>query len=235
MANPRCRGPTRSIFMLTVVAQHRPWFTPSSTFATTIQLHAGAEIKRNGTGRPAIQPATSRPLRLTRSASPPAARLAAALTRPNATRNERVIDFEARPNSASASSGTTVRSMPTIAPTKALMRTRSENCRQLAARPSRMSADGAAISAGLEGGHVPFGERAGFVVFYDAVVIGRRGRDPGQERRDEIFDVGLEQRRILSHRRERRGDRTAVERRGAVRVPGQDQCLGGEHQEPAQR
>src|SRR2546429_3693296 len=32
-ANPRRRGPTRSIFMTPVIDQVRPWLTPSSAFA----------------------------------------------------------------------------------------------------------------------------------------------------------------------------------------------------------
>src|SRR5258708_36107521 len=47
----------------------------------------------------------------------------------------RVVD--AIRNSSDATSGTTVRSSPTMPPTKALTRTSSENCRQFSARPSR--------------------------------------------------------------------------------------------------
>src|SRR6185437_774214 len=42
---------------------------------------------------------------------------------------------EATPNSRRAISGTTVRSRPTIAPTKPLMNTRSKNCPRLARKP----------------------------------------------------------------------------------------------------
>ena len=56
-------GPTRSIFMITVVDQVRPWFTPSSTLAKMTQPHVGAHINRSGTGRPMSQPATRTGLR----------------------------------------------------------------------------------------------------------------------------------------------------------------------------
>jgi hypothetical protein len=63
IASPRFAGPTRSIFMMIVVDQVRPWFTPSSTLANTTQLHVGAHISNSGTGRPISQPATSTGLR----------------------------------------------------------------------------------------------------------------------------------------------------------------------------
>ena len=44
--------------MITVVDQVRPWLMPRSTFATRIQFHVGAHIKRNGTGTATSQPAT---------------------------------------------------------------------------------------------------------------------------------------------------------------------------------
>ena len=56
-------GPTRSIFMMTVVDQVRPWLTPSSTLATTTQPQVGAQISSSGTGRPMSQPATRTGLR----------------------------------------------------------------------------------------------------------------------------------------------------------------------------
>src|SRR5215469_16720452 len=88
IARPRLRGPTRSIFMFTVIDQARPWLTPNSTFAATIHHHAGAHASRNGTGTPATHPATSRVLRVCRLVSGPAARLVSALVTPNATMNE---------------------------------------------------------------------------------------------------------------------------------------------------
>jgi hypothetical protein len=59
--------------------------TPRQRFAATIQPQAGAQARRNGTGRPAAQPATSRALRVYRAISGPAARLVSALVTPNAT------------------------------------------------------------------------------------------------------------------------------------------------------
>src|SRR6266566_4307268 len=43
IASPRRAGPTRSIFMITVVDQHKPWLMPSSTFAKTTQPQDGAK------------------------------------------------------------------------------------------------------------------------------------------------------------------------------------------------
>src|SRR5512134_188411 len=54
----------------------------------------------------------------------------------------------ARSNSASPISGSTARSKPTIAPTKALTRTSSQNCRRFARRP-RYTA-GAVAAAGAD-------------------------------------------------------------------------------------
>src|ERR671935_510802 len=59
MASPRRRGPARSIFMITVVDQHRPWLMPSRTLAAITQPQFGAQMISSGTGRPASQPATS--------------------------------------------------------------------------------------------------------------------------------------------------------------------------------
>ena len=132
--------------MMTVVDQQSPWLMPSSTFAKTTHAQLGAQMSSNGTGTPASQPATRMRLRPTRSASPPAARLAAAFTAPKPTRNESVAALDARPNSACASSGSTARSSPTIAPTNALTTTRRANWRQLARRPRRItSRPGAAL------------------------------------------------------------------------------------------
>ena len=50
-------GPTRSIFMMTVVDQVRPWLTPSRTLAKMTQPHVGAHINSSGTGMPMSQPA----------------------------------------------------------------------------------------------------------------------------------------------------------------------------------
>ena len=124
--------------MMTVVDQVSPWFTPSSTLANTIQLQLGAQINSNGTGRPMIQPATRTGLRPTRSDSVPAKKLVIALTTPNATMNVSVAVNAVRPNTRSASSGSTVRSWPIIPPTSALTPTSSENCARFSRRPSRI-------------------------------------------------------------------------------------------------
>ena len=72
IARPRRAGPTRSIFITTVVDQVRPWLTPSSTLATMTQVQDGAQINMNGTGTATSQPATSTGLRPNRSDQVPA-------------------------------------------------------------------------------------------------------------------------------------------------------------------
>src|SRR3990170_3628675 len=136
MAKPRRAGPTRSIFMITVVDQQRPWLTPRNTLAKTTHSHVGANITRKGTGRPTSHPATRIPFRPTTSEARPAKRLLRALTAPKLMMKERMTLLEARPNSCSPRRGTTVRSRPTMAPTKALTNTRSANFGRLARRPS---------------------------------------------------------------------------------------------------
>src|SRR5436190_79685 len=61
MARPRRAGPARSIFMITVVDQVRPWLTPSSTLAATTQPQLGAQISSGGMGSAASQPAGPSP------------------------------------------------------------------------------------------------------------------------------------------------------------------------------
>jgi hypothetical protein len=78
MASPRRAGPTRSIFMMTVVDQVSPWLTPSNTLAATIHVQLGPQASRNGTGTATSQPVTSTGLRPTRSEIVPAKRLVAA-------------------------------------------------------------------------------------------------------------------------------------------------------------
>jgi hypothetical protein len=72
IANPRLAGPTRSIFMITVSDQVRPWLTPSSTFAATTQAQLGATMSSTGTGIATSQPATRTGLRPNRSEKVPA-------------------------------------------------------------------------------------------------------------------------------------------------------------------
>src|SRR5881628_1226428 len=195
--------------MITVVDQHKPWLTPSSTLANTIQPQLGAQMMSSGTGSPANQPATRSGLRPIRSASWPAKRFASAFTTPKLTRKERTTVFETRPKSAWAISGRTVRSSPTMAPTKALTTTSSANWRRLAPRPSRMgdgvSGNGAAIGACLQLGGV-VRKRAGFVQGDDAVMVWRCWRDPGEDLADECHFGFAQQRRPLPHFPQRRAD-----------------------------
>src|SRR5579863_4894398 len=65
IARPRLRGPTRSIFITMVIDQHRPWLTPSRTFAKTIQPQLGAHKRIRGTNSPIVHPARSSRLRPT--------------------------------------------------------------------------------------------------------------------------------------------------------------------------
>src|SRR3989454_6980893 len=176
--------------MITVVDQHSPWLTPSSTLANTIQPQLGAQMMSSGTGSPANQPATRSGLRPIRSASWPAKRFASAFTTPKLTRKERTTVFETRPKSAWAISGRTVRSSPTMAPTKALTTMSRANWRQLAPRPSRIgdgvSGNRAAIGACLQLGGV-IRQRAGFVQGDDAVMVRRCRRGAGGGPAHETF------------------------------------------------
>src|SRR5437667_9501304 len=199
--------------MITVVDQHKPWLTPSSTLANTIQPQLGAQMMSSGTGNPANQPATRSGLRPIRSASWPAKRFASAFTAPKVMRKERTTVFETRPKSAWAISGRTVRSSPTMAPTKALTTTRRANWRQLAPRPSRMgdgvSGNGAAIGACLQLSGV-IGQRAGFVQADYAAMVWRCWREPGEDVAHERF-LGLAQERCpLLDFPKRRADGLAV-------------------------
>src|SRR2546421_11727394 len=85
IARPRRAGPARSIFMITVVDQVRPWFTPSSTLAATTQPQPGAQISSGGIGRPASQPATSTGLGPNRSDQVAGEKIVIDLTAPKAT------------------------------------------------------------------------------------------------------------------------------------------------------
>src|SRR5262249_61753195 len=49
-ANPRRRGPTRSIFITTVIDQARPWLITSQRLAATIHAQVGAAAGRTRTG-----------------------------------------------------------------------------------------------------------------------------------------------------------------------------------------
>ena len=136
-ARPRRFGPTRSIFITTVIDQARPWLAPRNRLATTTKAQLGARPIKIGTGRARSQPSTSSRLRPTRSASVPAPRFISAFDAPKATTNVRMAVFELSPKSSSPISGSTVRSRPTIAPTSALIATSNVNWPAFARRPSR--------------------------------------------------------------------------------------------------
>jgi len=96
-ASPRRRGPTRSIFMLTVIDQARPWLAPRNRLAITTSHQPGAAQIRSGTGRASAQPITSSRRRPPlRSASAPATRSTSALLRPKAMMNDRTARVEER-------------------------------------------------------------------------------------------------------------------------------------------
>ena len=137
-ARPRRRGPTRSIFITTVIDHARPWLTPSRTLAATIQPQLGARAISSGTGSATIQPAISRRRRPARWASAPALRLVSALAKPKAMMNDRTAALEVSPKSSRAMSGSVERSSPTIAPTKTLTATSSRNCARFSRSPSRI-------------------------------------------------------------------------------------------------
>src|SRR2546425_5893765 len=223
--------------MITVVDQHSPWLTPSNTLANTIQPQLGAQMMSSGTGSPASQPATSSGLRPIRSASCPAKRLASALTMPKLTRKESTTVFETSPKSAWAMSGTTVRSSPTIAPTKPLTTTSSVNWRQLAPRPSRMgddvSGNGAAIGARLQLGGV-IRQRAGFVEGDNAVMVRWCWREPGEDLAHERFLGLAQERRPLLDFPQGRADRPVVKGHGLARMSRQDDGLRRQCDQPVQ-
>src|SRR5579871_457700 len=197
MANPRRSGPARSIFMITVVDQHRPWLIPRRIFARTTQPHDGAKKINAGSGSAKSQPATSTFFRPQRSPIRPAKRLAIALTRPKLAIKERIAARDARPNSRSASKGKITRSIPTVAPTKALMRTKRENCSQLARRPRRIRpvrtgtrsrlplGDCTTVGPSLQLGEIDRWRAASFVQIDDLQVVRRRGGQSRQQARDE--------------------------------------------------
>src|SRR5215208_2199130 len=122
--------------MTTVIDQARPWFTPSSALAATTQPQFGATAISSGTGSASAQPRTSSRRLPARSANAPAPRLVNAFARPNATMNESTAALDPSPKSCSPISGRVERSRPTIAPTKALIATSSENCAKFWRSPS---------------------------------------------------------------------------------------------------
>ena len=98
-----------------------------------------------GTGRPRSHPATRIGFRPTRSDRRAATRLRSALVTPKLTMNETIAVFDARPNSRSPMSGTTVRSRPTMAPDEGVDQ---DEQRELAEVRPQAQTDGARSSRG---------------------------------------------------------------------------------------
>src|SRR5262249_39177524 len=113
-----------------------PWLTPNKTLAASTHAQFGAAMTMKGTGRPSSQPITRTRLRPQLSASCPETRLATAFTTPKLMMNDAISVVDAMWNSSEPIRGTTVRSMPTMPPTNALIRTSNENCCQFSFRPS---------------------------------------------------------------------------------------------------
>jgi hypothetical protein len=105
--------------------------------ATITHPHDGAHISRNGTGIANNHPVTRTGLRPTRSDRVPAKKFVAALTTPNATMNVSADVNAVSPNTSFARSGRTVRSWPSIPPTRALIATSSTNWGRFARNPRR--------------------------------------------------------------------------------------------------
>ncbi len=181
--------------MLTAIDQAKPWFTPRRTLAATIQPHEGASMIMNGTGTPTTHPATSSLFLPKRSTRLPTARLESAFTTPKETMNERMAVLVTSPKTCEPSSGTTVRSSPTAPPTKALIRTKSENWRQFSLSPRRTEDDeglsamraslshlacGAAVGAGLQLRGIAFRLFSRSVEFHDALVVFGSRRSPAR-------------------------------------------------------
>lgn len=123
--------------MMTVVDQVRPWLTPSRTLAATTHAQLGAAMTRRGTGSPRSQPATRTGFRPNRSERAPARKFVAAFVSPKASRKVRALVTASSPKARSARRGKTVRSWPTIPPTRALTATRRANWPMFARSPSR--------------------------------------------------------------------------------------------------
>src|SRR5262249_26822200 len=104
---------------------------------------------------------------------------------PNTTMKDKIAARATRWNSRSARAGTMLRSRPTIAPTKALTSTRSENWRQFWASPSRgKSCPSSVNGAGAPGPALP-ASVPGHVVVDDrldaAAVLVREGAEAEAE------------------------------------------------------
>ena len=112
--SPRRFGPTRSIFITTVIDQARPWLTPSRTLAATIQPQLGATAISSGTGSAAAQPAISSRRRPTRSAQRAGAEVGERLGQPEGDdeREHRGARAEAEVVARRSAAGSSARGRP---------------------------------------------------------------------------------------------------------------------------
>src|SRR6185437_15355855 len=122
--------------MITVIDHAKPWLTPRRALAAMTHFQLGAHMIMKGTGRPTSHPSTRTRLRPQASANWPDTRLAHAFTMPKLTMKETTSVVEPILNSSAPISGTTVRSIPTIPPTNALIRSSNVNCGQFSFKPS---------------------------------------------------------------------------------------------------
>src|SRR5215213_1201326 len=193
----------------------------------------------NGTGIPTIQPATKTFLRPNLSAKEPEIRLENALTSPKEAMKEKMAVLRTSPNCSEPMSGTTVLSMPTMPPTKALTSISSVNCRQFSLSPKRTLGDAtprltwvpplarrATVRAGLQLHGVAFRGFPRPVQFDDALEVERRGRDATRYPLHEGVLLLTQDRQVLAHITQRRADRLTVERDGFARVSREDQRPG---------
>src|SRR6056297_4272087 len=84
MVRPRSSALVMSSFAVCVIDQQRPWLTPRSTVAATIQFQSGAYQIITGIGSATTQPKASRRLRPIRSDQHSATKFITALTAPKA-------------------------------------------------------------------------------------------------------------------------------------------------------
>ncbi len=96
-------------------------------------------MRISGTGSPTIQPSRSRGRRPHRSEIPPAKKLTSAFVTPKVAMKEIAAALEVIPKSASPMSGRTVRSIPTMPPTKAFVTTSSRILGRLSPSPNEVT------------------------------------------------------------------------------------------------
>src|SRR5579859_873639 len=181
--------------MITVIDQANPWLMPSRALAAITQLQLGPHMIMKGTGRPTSQPRIRTRLRPQASASWPETRLASALMTPNEMMKDTTSVVDSSLNSSAPIKGTTVRSSPTMPPTNALMRTRSENCCQFSRRPSETVGAAACREASELLMSRGFGQCAG-IRGPDADGLGRRRRNLRGHEADELV-LALDAQRLV--------------------------------------